>query len=124
MKKYLMYLVLIGLVPKTFSQEPITYNIEGYYTYEVEFDNKVYSEKKPKLSLAIYKDSIVTTSDSDIITEQIIETKKTEEGFTKYKVKNPELGILWVTIEGDLIKMKIDIDRKMLYVYKILNVTK
>jgi hypothetical protein len=76
MKIYLMYFLLIGLVTKTFSQDPITYNIEGYYTYEVEFDNKVYSEKKPKLSLAIYKDSIVTTSDSDIITEQIIEIKK------------------------------------------------
>ncbi|HBH49488.1 MAG TPA: hypothetical protein DDX98_12650 [Bacteroidales bacterium] len=122
MKKYLLCLVLIGLASTTFSQDPITYNIEGYYTYEVEFDNKVYSEKKPKLSLAIYKDSIVTTSDGDIITEQIIEIKKTEEGFTVYKVKNPELGLIWITIEDDLIKMKIDIDRKMLYVYKILNV--
>jgi hypothetical protein len=120
MKIYLLFLVTLGLATTTFSQDPITYNIEGYYTYEVEFDNKIYSEKKPKLSLAIYKDSIVTTSDSNIITEQIIEIKKTEEGFTVYKVKNPELGLVWVTIEDDVIKMKIDIDSKMLYVYKIL----
>lgn len=117
MKNYLMCLVLLGLSLAMYSQEPITYDVELQYIHELETDSIFFSEKKSKISMTIYNDSIVTETDGYKTTELVIETK-TEEGNTTYTLKNPLLGLIWLTIEDNIIKIKFDIDPKMLYCYK------
>lgn len=118
MKNYLMCLVLLGLVLTTYSQEPTAYNVELQYVHELDNDNKVYSEKKPEMSITINSDEMVTKTQSEVFSDRIVDVKRTDSG-VEYTLENPSLGLIWVTIEDDIMKMKLEADSKMLYVYKI-----
>lgn len=117
----LIILVLLSISAAAFSQT--TYKLKYHCVMEEDNDTIYYKENGMEAEMTIYKDSIVTLNDNGRFVDSIVEVGEPEPGtgWVTYTLNNPDLGIIWLTIKHDRIKLRMEIDRHRPVVYKVLN---
>jgi hypothetical protein len=122
MKKSFLTLVFWFIALLSFSQEGIKYNIRLECVYELEFDTVIFLGG-PEHSMTIFTDFVVTSVNNSVFYDSIIDIKEAGHSIT-YTLKDNEGFIIFLTVLDEYIRLKLEIDPKMIYWYKILSYEK